>query len=118
MDDEYKLRLRHFFHELIKLGNEMPGRPGFGSPISWLLEQMCLYQDRLLARICGDFTRDSHEWRLNNAGLKLYWRIHRSENGCRGFVCHIGGDQAKDYPGFIVAAKNLIKEYNFDKGRY
>jgi hypothetical protein len=111
-----KYMLRSFFYELIKLGIDMPGRPGFGSPISWLLEQMCLHQDKLIDRICGDFTRDSQEWRINTAGLKLYWRVERDhDDKWRRFQCHIGGDQVKDYVGFVVAANKLIKQYQYGR---
>lgn len=111
-----KYRLRNFFYELIKLGIAMPGRPGFGSPISWLLEQMCIRQDEFINRIAGDYTEQSHEWRLNNAGLKLYWHVRkREDNGWREFKCRIGGDQAKDYPGFVVAAEKLIKHNGFER---
>jgi len=108
--DKWKLRM--FFYELIKLGIDLPGRPGFGSPISWLLEQMCMYQDKLLSIIIGDFTGDSHECRLNNAGLKMYWRVDRVNDR---FTCRISGDQAKDYIGFVVAGEKLIKKYNYNK---
>jgi hypothetical protein len=117
-----KYVLRSFFYEMIKLGIDMPGRPGFGSPISWLLEQMCVHQDKLIDRICGDYTRDSQEWRINTAGLKLYWRVERDDRYARTsamsknvFRCHIGGDQAKDYVGFVVAANKLIKKYKYGR---
>jgi hypothetical protein len=114
--------LRSFFYEMIKLGIDMPGRPGFGSPISWLLEQMCVHQDKLIDRICGDYTRDGQEWRINTAGLKLYWRVERDDRYARTsamskhvFRCHIGGDQVKDYVGFVVSANKLIKKYNYNR---
>lgn len=116
--DKYrdKYRLEHFFYELIKLGIEMPGRPGFGSPISWLLEQMCTRHDHFLDRICNDFSQESNECRLNNAGLKMHWRVEKREkDGWRVFKCYISGDQAKDYPGFVTAAKSLIKHYGYDR---
>ena len=109
--DKYKLR--HFFWELIKLGIDMPGT--IGSPISKILEDMCTKQDHLLDRICGDYTGSGHEYRLNNAGLKMYWRIDKGSDGWRRFKCSIGGDQARDYPGFVVAANKLIKDYTYNK---
>jgi hypothetical protein len=111
--DQWKLR--RFFCELINLMYLYPGRPGFGSPVSWLIEQMCVYQDKFLGRICGDYTGDSHECRLNNAGLKMYWHVERQNGDWRGFKCSIGGDQAADYPEFVIAAKGLIKQYGFNK---
>ena len=108
-----KYQLMSFFYELIRLGIDLPGRPGYGSPISWLLEQMCIRQEHFLARICGDFTGDSHEWRINSAGLKFHWRVC-NENDKRKFKCYISGDQARDYPGFVVAANNLINKFNYN----
>jgi hypothetical protein len=114
-----KYMLLSFFHELIKLGIDMPGRPDFGSPISRLLGQMCLYQETFLSHILGDYTGESHEVRLNDAGLKMYWRAEKSETKTSGtirrFTCRIGGDQAKDYVGFVVAANKLIKQYNYER---
>ena len=106
--------LLSFFHDLIKLGIDMPGRPGFGSPISWLLEQMCLHQDRMIDRITGDYTNDSHEWRINTAGLKMHWRVQKSGDK-RRFTCYISGDQARDYTGFVVAARKLIEQYKYGR---
>jgi len=109
-----KWRLMHFFYELIKLGIKMPGN--IGSPISKLLEDMCTRQDAFLQRIAGDYTNHNHEYRLNNAGPKMYWHVEKSEkDGWRRFKCSIGGDQAKDYPGFVAAANRLIKDYSFNK---
>ena len=111
-----RYRLEHFFFELIKLGIKHPGRPNFGSPISWLLEQMCIRHTQFLDRICNDFSQESNECRLNNAGLKMYWRVDkREDNGWREFKCSISGDQAKDYPEFVYAAKTLIKQYGYQK---
>jgi hypothetical protein len=104
-----KYRLLGFFHELIKLGIDMPGRPGFGSPISWLLEQMCVRQEKFIGRILGDRTRESTECRLNNAGLKMHWWVDDNK-----FKVYISGDQVRDYPGFCVAAGKLIKKYGYN----
>ena len=111
--DMWKLKL--FFCELIQLTYRFPGRPGFGSPTSWLVEQMCVYQDKFLGRISGDYTGSSNECRLNNAGLKLYWHVEREDGEWRRFKCSIGGDQAKDYPDYVVYAKELIRKYGFNK---
>ena len=107
-----KYRLRMFFCELIKLMYRFPGRPGFGNPVDWLIEQMCVYQDKFLNRIMGDYSGDSHECRLNNAGLKFHWRVDRKNNR---FMCYISGDQAKDYPDYVVHAKEIIRKYGYNK---
>ena len=111
--DEWKLK--RFFCELINLMYKYPGKPGFGNPVDWLVEQMCVYQEKFIGRIVGDYTGNSHECRLNNAGLKMYWSVCKCHSSCREFRVHIGGDQAKDYPDFVVHAKELIRKYNFDK---
>ena len=54
--DKYVLRM--FFYELLLLGWQYPGT--IGNPVSWLLEQMCVFQDRFLRRIMGDYTNDYH----------------------------------------------------------
>ena len=104
-----KYQLLGFFHELIKLGIDMPGRPGFGSPISWLLEQMCVRQEHFINRIIGNRTQESTGWRINSAGLKMHWRVIDGR-----FKVYISGDQAKDYVGFCMAAHKLIKKYGYN----
>jgi len=103
--DHFMLKL--FFCELIKLGFDHPGT--IGNPVSWLIEQMCVYQDNFIKRILGDYTGNSHESRLNNAGLKMYWKVEGGE-----FKCRISGDQAKDYLFFVAAANRVIKKYKFN----
>jgi hypothetical protein len=105
-----KWQIQMFFFKLIKLGVRYPGRPNWGSPVEWVIEQMCMYQDQFLARIIGDYTNESHECRLNNAGLKMFWKV-KGPHRC--FYARIGGDQAKDYPEFVKAANTLIKEFGF-----
>lgn len=110
-----KFRLKLFFYELLKLAWEHPST--MGNPCSWLLEQMCVYQERFLNRIKGDYTGRSHEVRLNNAGLKMHWKMVSSHPAKEsdGFKCYIGGDQARDYPFFVAAANTLIKYYGFNR---
>lgn len=111
-----KHKLMRFFYELIQLGIKYPGRPGFGNPISWLLEQMCTRQEQFIARIVGDYTERSQEWRINGAGLKMYARVEKSEkDGWRRFRCSLGGDQMRDYPDFEIYAKQLIRQYGYDR---
>lgn len=100
-------RLRQFFLGLIKIALRYPGVIGF--PCSYLLEQMVMRNDSFIRRIEGDYTFDSHEFPLNGAGLKMYWRMDRD----RRFSCRIGGDQAKDYSYFVSLANQLINEYKY-----
>ncbi|RLD57767.1 MAG: hypothetical protein DRI97_04620 [Bacteroidetes bacterium] len=109
--DRFALKL--FFHELLELSyNDL--RPGWGNPCSYLLEVMCIRQDPFLDSIERDFTNHSHEIRLNNSGLKMHWSVDKET---RKFTCYISGDQAKEYPFFVVQARNLIKKYQFDRRR-
>jgi hypothetical protein len=123
-------RIKSFFHEMLEL-SYTDLRSGWGNPCCHLLESMCMYQESFLKKIEGDYTNDSHEYRLNNAGLKMYWGVERTK--CTGdiatvkkvfktseahfdrFKCSIGGDQAKEYPMFVAKATLLINKYKFNK---
>ena len=102
-------RLREFFLELIDAAIKYPGTIGF--PCSKLLRDMVVKNETFISRIKGDYTNSSNEYRLNEAGLKMYWRVDDN----RRFICHISGDQAKDYPQFVARAKVLIKKYGYER---
>ena len=112
--DEF--RLRYFFLELIQLAIRNPGTIGF--PCSHLVEDMVIRNRTFIKRIIGDFTNSSHEYRLNNAGLKMCWRTVKTAlkgdaGTYRRFECYISGDQAKDYPEFVLGAKHLIEREGY-----
>lgn len=110
--DEFTLK--NFFWQLLELSyNNL--RHGWGNPCSYLLERMCIRQEPFINKIVRDFTNMSHEMRLNGAGLKLWWSVEKDDNDNRKFTCHIGGDQAKEYPMFVAQADQLIKKYNFNR---
>jgi len=110
--DEFTLK--NFFWQLLELSyNDL--KPGWGNPCSYLLERICLRQEPFLKKIIGDFTFMSHEIRLNGAGLKLWWSVENDDRGTRKFTCHVGGDQAKEYPLFVEQANMLIKRYQFNR---
>ena len=109
-----KFRMCMFFCELIQLMYRHPGKPGFGNPVDWLIEQMCVYQERFLSRIMGDYSGDRHECRLNNAGLKFHWWVDRTGSHPQ-FYCYISGDQAKDYPDYVKAATDVIRRYGYNE---
>ena len=108
-------KIKSFFWELLKLTYTADFNPVWGNPCSYLLERMILRQEPFLSKIEGDFTNMSHEMRLNGAGLKLWWSAEKDDNDFRKFTCHIGGDQAKEYPMFVARARQLIKYYNFNR---
>jgi hypothetical protein len=66
------------------------------------LLQKCMNQsvERVVKRMIGDFTRESNEWRLNDAGFKMYWRMDHDQNR---LIITLGGDQAVQYPKLIAA---------------
>ena len=107
-----KYRLRAFFYALIMLDFKYKEMYSLGSATSELLKNMCMHQDHWLSRIQGDYTGDSHEFRLNGAGLKMYWKVDRQSDG---FKCRIGGDQAKDYSLFVAEANQLIEMYGYKR---
>jgi hypothetical protein len=106
-----KFRLKLFFLELLELSYQ-DIRPGWGNPCSQLLNKMIMYQDPFLDKIIGDYTNNSNELRLNGAGLKMYWEVDKET---RQFKCSISGDQAKEYPMFVARARQVIKQYGFNK---
>ena len=107
--------VKQFFHELLQLSyNDL--KPGWGNPCSHLLEVMITRQAPFLEKIEGDYTEHSNEFRLNSAGVKMYWEVRR-HRGAKfdEFKVSIGGDQAKEYPLFIHQARSLIKKYGYNK---
>jgi len=108
-----RFMLKQFFHEMLVLSyNDL--RTGWGNPCTWLLETMCIRQEPFLDKIMGDYTGNSHEVRLNNAGLKMHWRVHR--NGDKSaFKCYISGDQILEYPMFVAQARSLIMKHGYHK---
>jgi len=114
-----KFMLKQFFHELLELSyNDL--RPGWGNPCSHLLQVMCVRQEPFLDEIMGDYTNESHEFRLNNAGLKMHWRTRRDgtyHGSDREFKVYISGDQAREYPMFVAQAKLLIAKYKYEHTR-
>lgn len=110
--DEFTLK--NFFWELMQL-SYVDFRPEWGNPCSYLLERLMLRQKMFLDKITGDFTNMSHEMRLNGAGLKLWWSMEKDDRDQRQFTCHIGGDQAKEYPMFVAQSRRLIEKYKFNR---
>lgn len=110
-------RLKVFFLELIKLGIKYPGVNGeFPCPV--LLEDMVINGNNVVKRIVGDYSDESQEYRLNTAGLKLYWRLAKDSvpgKEYRRFECVMGGDQLDDFHTFTFAATNLINSEGYSR---
>jgi hypothetical protein len=117
--DKFELKL--FFEELLNLAIEDVRRHegrNMGFACDKLLSDIIIRHDPFLDRILNDYSEDSHEYRLNNAGLKMYWTMKKDNNGERFFLCTIGGDQAKDYDWFVNAARMLLRSRGCCKHRY
>lgn len=104
-----KFKLKNLFWQLLRLSNQYRD-PGYGDPCSGLLEQMCMYQESFLACFINakDTHCDSHEYRLNEAGLKLIWMKHKGR-----LWMDIAGDQKECYPMFVAAAIETLRMYGF-----
>jgi hypothetical protein len=106
---EYSIRL--FFNEIIKTSHITimmeEAISGGGYPLSGLIDTLLTNGvDRLIHKMVNDNTGDNHEMRLNNAGLKMYWRLNL-EDGV--FEISIGGDQIRNYPRFVAAIRRFIE---------
>lgn len=97
-----KFKLLAFFRAVIDLAINMEPNK-YGSPVSYLVEELVLYQEAFLARLLKD--RDhSVEVRINGAGLKMYFNIKRKR-------IYIGGDQKDLYPEFVEKVERLIRKH-------
>ena len=99
----YQLKL--LFYAMLKLANEHRDKI-YGDPCSYLLENMVLYQGSFLQAFedTKDTCCDSHEIRLNGAGLKLLWMKYSGR-----YWMDIAGDQKSLYPEFVKAATELLR---------
>jgi len=110
-DREFALKL--FFNEIVTLSHRTDmmeeGIEGGGYPLSSLVNNL-LSNHSIVNKITNDYTGESHEFRLNGAGLKMWWRLNRS----LGFLkIRIGGDQARQYPFFVAAVNKLLEHQKF-----
>ena len=97
-----------FFRDVLKssVRPEFIKEQQFGYSCEKLLEDVLRTSVKDLAtRWANDYTGDSHEYRLNNAGLKLYWMTDRKEQTIH---IRIGGDQAINYPLFVDQVKHIL----------
>lgn len=97
-----KHKLLAFFLDVVRVAVDMPPNR-YGSPVSYLLEYLMLYQDNFIEKLLKD--RDySVEVRINGAGLKMYINKERKR-------IHIGGDQADLYPEFVERVQEIIRKH-------
>lgn len=111
-----RYNLLYFFNELINIAIKNPARPGWGNACSHLIEALILRQENFIKKIVEAKPNNSNEYRLNGAGLKMYWELRQDrDTSDPRFVCNIGGDQAKDYDDFVVKARLFLKERGVSK---
>jgi hypothetical protein len=91
--------------QLVFIGITLPSKDeGMGSPVRGLVEEALSRGLRPTAAAMEG--RPSHgAFRLNLAGLKLFWRTDRGGNT----VFFIGGDQERYYPEFVQAARDYLQ---------
>lgn len=107
MPNKYQLRL--LFWSLLQLAGQYRDKV-YGDPCSYLLEQMMLYQEEFLNMFvkAPDTCCDSHEIRLNGAGLKLLWMNYKGR-----LWMDIAGDQKDLYPDFVPRADQALRMAGF-----
>lgn len=102
--------IRAFFNEIIRLSHSLimmeEAIAGGGYPLSGLVNNFTSRGNRLVKEIMDDTSGEGYEFRLNNAGLKLYWRLDHEHDLLK---VSIGGDQAKNYPRFVAAVRQIIE---------
>ena len=106
--DDLQHTIEWFFRDVLKASvrPEFIKEQQFGYSCEKLLEDVLRTSVKDLAtRWANDYTRDSHEYRLNNAGLKLYWTTLQKDQTIR---IRIGGDQATNYPLFVEQVKRIL----------
>ena len=97
-----KFKLLTFFRAVIDLAITMEPNK-YGSPVSYLVEELVLYQEAFIARLL-QHREHSVEVRINGAGLKMYINIERKR-------IHIGGDQKDLYPEFVEKVERIIRKH-------
>lgn len=108
-----KIDIRMFLTDLVRLGLLWPGPAGFGSPVSELVSTCFrIGVSTFVDRIYGDYTGESHEFRINGAGLKLIWEMDRKD---RRLKVSLVGDQKDNYPEFSAEVRELIKERGYQR---
>lgn len=106
-------RIKSVFKTLIRLAWDTQGEntPGYGSPVSHLVDMAMLYPTQYEATIERVASGQQVEFRLNGAGLKLYTRGDPRTH--QRVKMRVGGDQARQYPGFVEEANNWLSSKGF-----
>jgi len=105
MKYDRRVMLDIFFDEIIVISHTtqmlQEAITGGGYPLSRLVNSS-MSKSLLIRDIVSD---DYGEYRLNGAGLKLYWRWDRDEDTLK---VRIGGDQSKQFPFFVAAVMRIL----------
>jgi hypothetical protein len=109
-----KQALQLLFAEIIRLSHRTDmmaeAIAGGGYSLHGLVDSIVgPFGRNLVDKIVEDKTGESHEFRLNEAGFKLYWRLDQEHDLLK---LRIGGDQASNYPCFTATIKLSIRWSN------
>ena len=111
MGYDRKQALQLLFAEMIRLSHRTEymeeAITGGGYPLHGLVDSLTNPFGRsLVDKIVEDKTDESHEFRLNDAGFKLYWRLDQEHDLLK---LRLGGDQMRNYPMFAATIRLSIR---------
>ena len=109
MSYDRRQALQLLFAEMIRLSHRTElmeeAIAGGGYPLHGLVESLLSHRT-LIDEIVDDTTNESHEFRLNDAGFKLYWRLDKEHDLLK---IRLGGDQMRNYPMFAARIRLSIR---------
>ncbi len=109
---ELEHNLEWFLKDIMKTAvrSEFRDENTFGFSCSHLLDDILrIGVEGLAGRWANDYTGDSHEYNLNGAGLKMYWRTYPRE---QKIGITIGGDQKTNYPLFVAKFNRILAAHS------
>lgn len=114
MSYDRKRVLQSLFAEMIRVSHRTEymaeAVAGGGYSLHGLVDSLTSpYGRSLVDKIVEDKTGTSHEFRLNEAGFKLYWRLDQEHDL---LTLRIGGDQMCNYPRFAAHVRLLTRWSN------
>ena len=109
-----KQALQLLFAEMIRLSHRTElmaeAIAGGGYSLHGLVDSLTSpFGCNIIDLIADDKTGTSHEFRLNEAGFKLYWRLDQEHDLLK---LRIGGDQERNYPMFAAHIRLSIRWSN------
>ena len=110
--NDLKHQIEWFFRDILKssVNARFHKENRFGYSCGKLLDDVLRTSvSDLAGRWANDFTGDSHEYRLNNAGLKIYWRTYPREQKIK---IRLGGDQLINNPMFADKFNEILSAHS------